>query len=70
MKIRSSRRVYEAGCEVSPFVVPKIVVLNASREDKEVVQQLTSCQVDDALVWVDARDFIQEHINVFLMTED
>jgi hypothetical protein len=40
---------FEAWREVSPFVVPKIVVLNASREDKEVVLQLTSCQMDDAL---------------------
>src|SRR5579864_7631961 len=42
---------FEAWRELSPFVMPKIVVLNAGREDKEVVRQLTSCQMDDALLW-------------------
>jgi len=50
--------------------VAKIVVLNASREDKEVVGQLTSTQMNDASAGVDAYDFIQENVNVFLMTED
>ena len=55
---------------MSPFVVAKIVVLNASREDEEVVGQLTSSEMDDASAGVDTCDFIQENVNVFLMTED
>ena len=51
-----------------PFVVAKIVVLNASRKDEEVVRQLTSSQMDDASAGVDACNFIQENVNVFLMT--
>ena len=61
---------FEAGREVPPFVVAIIVVLNASREDKEVVGQLTATQMDDASAGVDAYDFIQENVNVVLMTED
>ena len=61
---------FEAGREVPPFVVAIIVVLNASREDKEVVGQLTATQMDDASAGVDAYDFIQENVNVFLITED
>ena len=49
---------FEARREGPPFVVAKIVVLNASREDKEVVEQLTSSQMDDASAGVDACDFI------------
>src|SRR5580692_792174 len=41
---------FEPRCEGPPFIVPKIVVLNASRKDKEVVRQLSSRQIDDALV--------------------
>src|SRR5215470_20162247 len=61
---------FEAGREVSPFVVAKIVVLNASREDEEVVWQLTSSEMDDASAGVATCDFIQENVNVFLMAED
>ena len=56
--------------EGAPFVVAKIVVLNASREDKEVVEQLTSSQMDDASAGVDACDFIKKDLDVLLTTED
>ena len=48
----------------------KIVVLDAGRDDKEVVRQVASSQVNDALVWVDACYLIQKDMNVFPMTED
>ena len=41
---------FEAWREVAPFVVAKIVVLDTRREDEKVVLQVTSCEMDDALV--------------------
>ena len=35
--------------KLSPFVVPKVVVLDAGREDEIVVRHVASSQMNDAL---------------------
>ena len=50
--------------------MPKIVVLDAGREDEIVVRYVTSAQMNDALVGVDARYFIKKDLDVLLTTED
>jgi hypothetical protein len=61
---------FKAWSATPPFVVPEIVIPDARREDKEVVRQVIPGEMNNPLGRVDSRDFIQEHIDVFLMTKD
>ena len=40
---------FEAGSELPPFVVSKVVVLDAGGEDEVVVRHITSSQMNEAL---------------------
>jgi hypothetical protein len=68
-RIRVIQR-FEARCELPPFVVPKIVVLNPRGKDEKVVRQLSSVKLNDAIDRVDACDLLQQHFNIFLTAED
>ena len=61
---------FEAGSELPPFVVPKVVVLDAGGEDEVVVRHVAPAQMNEALAGVDARYFIEKDLDVLLTTED
>ena len=61
---------FKARCGCTPFVVPKIVIADASRQDEEVICQVSVLQMNNALLRLDARDLIEQDINIFLTTEN
>jgi hypothetical protein len=61
---------FETWGKLPPFVMTKIVVLNAGGEDEEVVRQFPLLQMNEPLIRVDTRDFVQQDLNICLLAED
>jgi hypothetical protein len=53
-----------------PVTVTKVVVLNSGREHEEVVRHNVLFQVNQPLFCVDAADFIEQRLNIFLAVQD
>src|SRR5438067_294185 len=60
---------HQAGRNPSPLVVSKVVILNASGEDKEIVWYVVVLKTIIALLRIDAGHFAQENVDVVLAAE-
>src|SRR5262249_40618331 len=57
---------HEAGRNPGPFVVSKVVILNAGGEDKEIIWYVVLLQANNALLCIDTGYFAQENVDVVL----
>src|SRR5215510_4565074 len=57
---------HQAGRDPGPFVVSKVVVLNAGGEDKEIVWYVVLLKANNALLRIDAGHFSQESVDIVL----
>ena len=48
---------HQAGRDLRPLVVPKVVILNAGGEDKEIVWYVVLLKANNALLRIDTRHF-------------
>ena len=48
----------------------KVVVFNSGREHQEVVWHHVLFQMNQPLFRVDAADFVEQHLNIFLAVQD
>src|SRR5215470_8782043 len=60
---------HQAGRNPRPFLVSKVVILNARGEDKEIIWDVVLFKANNALLRIDASHFAQENVDVVLATE-
>jgi hypothetical protein len=60
---------HQAGGNLRPLVVSKVVILNAGCEDKEIVWYVVLFKANNALLRIDTRHFAQENVDVTLSAE-
>jgi len=56
--------------DLGPIVVPKVVVLNAGGENKEIIWHFVLLDANDSLLRIDAAHFAQKNIDIALAVED
>jgi hypothetical protein len=61
---------HQAGRNPRPLVVSKVVILNTSGEDKEIIWYVVLLKPNNALLRIDSCYFAQENIDVVLAAED
>ena len=60
----------QTGCEFFPFLVPKVGVARASRDDQVVIMNLALPRPHDTRYDIDGLHFGENHLNVFVFSKN